>query len=137
MSDICTRTDPDDVENLRVETVRNGRLLRVVFHGECDFSMIPELDQALQDVELDEIRLVQLDLTHLTFADVATIRTLAVFAGNARRTGLDVESWGEHHTLAKVAGLLHLHDELGLTRPTPRRRVRNERSTGDVEAREF
>ena len=79
--------DADGVQGLRVETVEDEHVLRVALHGECDFSRIHELDQALRNITLDGARLVHLDLTHLAFADVATIRRLAAFTGHAKRTG--------------------------------------------------
>ena len=86
----------------------------------CDFSKIHELDQALRNIELDGARLVHLDLTQLAFADVATIRRLAAFAGYAKRSGPDVTTCGARPTVRKVANLLRVQDDLGLSRPGPR-----------------
>ena len=115
MAHTATSRDPDGVQGLRVETLQGAHILRVALHGECDFSRIHELDQVLRSIELDGARLVDLDLTHLTFADVATIRRLAAFAGHMKRTGHDVTTNGAHHTLRKVADLLHVQDDLGLS----------------------
>lgn len=114
MADAATTTGPGNVTGLRVDTVTDGPVLRVVLHGECDFSTVSHLDQALQGVELVGSRRVDLDLTHLDFADVATIRRLAAFAGNAKRAGQDVATRGAHPTLLKVADLLQVRGELGL-----------------------
>lgn len=114
MADAATTTGPDNVLGLRVETVTDGHVLRVVLHGECDFSTVSDLDRALEGVELVGSRRVYLDLTHLAFADVATIRRLAAFAGDAKRAGQDVATCGAQPTLRKVADLLHVHSELGL-----------------------
>ena len=111
---VHTATDPRGADALRVETVKDGHVLRVALHGESDFSTIHELDHALRNIELDGARLVHLDLTHLAFADVATIRRLAAFAGYAKRTGPDVTTCGAYPTMRKVADLLHLQDDLGL-----------------------
>ena len=113
------RVRPDGVQGLRVETLKGEHTLQVALHGECDFSNIHELDQALRNIELDGARLVHLDLTHPTFADVATIRRLAAFAGRAKRTGHDVTTNGAHHTLRRVADMLHVQDDLALSRPDP------------------
>ena len=115
MADMVTTTGAGDRGDLRVETARDGHVLRVALHGECDFSRVPDLDQTLRGLELDGSRLVYLDLTHLTFADVATIRHLAAFAGDAKRAGQDVATCGVHPTLRKVADLLQVHGELGLS----------------------
>lgn len=114
MADAATTTGPGDVGGLRVETVADGPVLRVALHGECDFSTVGHLEQTLRGLELDGSRLVFLDLTHLAFADVATIRHLAAFAGDAKRAGQDVATCGAHPTLRKVADLLQVHGELGL-----------------------
>jgi anti-anti-sigma regulatory factor len=110
----ATTRGPGDVDGLRVETVADGQVLRVALHGECDFSKVSYLEQTLQGLEFDGSRLVFLDLTHLAFADVATIRRLAAFAGHAKRAGKDVATGGAHPTLRKVADLLQVHGELGL-----------------------
>lgn len=102
------------MNGLRVETVVDGPVLRVALHGECDFSTVPDLDSALGGVELNGRRVVHLDLTHLAFADVATIRRIAAFAGDAQRSGQEVATSGAHPTLRKVADLLRVHGELGL-----------------------
>lgn len=115
MADAATTRGPDDVDGLRVETVADGPVLRVALHGECDFSKISYLEQTLRGLELNGSRLVFFDLTHLAFADVATIRHLAAFAGDAKRAGQDVATAGAHPTLRKVADLLQVHEDLGLT----------------------
>ncbi len=115
MADAVTTTGVGDVDGLRVETLTDGHVLRVVLHGECDFSTVPDLDQTLRSLELTGSRVVYLDLTHLAFADVATIRHLAAFAGDAKRAGQDVATRGAHPTVRKVADLLQVHGELGLT----------------------
>lgn len=115
MAPRSTTTDADGVHGPHVETVEHEYVLRVVLHGECDFSRIPELDQALRNITLDGARLVHLDLTHLAFADVATIRRLAAFTADAKRTGHDVTTSGAHHGLRQVADLLQARDALGLS----------------------
>ena len=114
MANTGVRTAPDDAQDLRVETLEDDRTLRVVLHGECDFTLIQKLDQGLPKLTPDTARLVQLDLTYLAFADTATIRALAMFARNARRTGHDVQTFGAHPTVVKVADLLHVQPDLGL-----------------------
>jgi anti-anti-sigma regulatory factor len=108
-------TYPDDARELRVVTVEDDRALRVVLRGECDFSRIQELDQGLPRLQPGGPQLVQLDLTHLAFADSATICALAQFARHARGTGHDVQTFGAHPAVAKVAGLLDVELDLGLT----------------------
>ena len=114
MADTATTTGLDDAHGLRVETVADGPVLRVALYGECDVATVSDLDRALQRIELFGSRQVHLDLSHLGFADVATIRRLATFAGDAKRAGQDVATCGVHPVLQKVAHLLQVHGELGL-----------------------
>ena len=114
MAQTPTTTEADGVQGPHVETVEDEHVLRVVLHGECDFSRIDELEQALGSITLDGAQLVQLDLADLAFADVATVRRLAVFTGDAKRTGHDVMTIGAHQTLRQVADLLEARDDLGL-----------------------
>jgi len=107
-------TGLDDVQGLRVESVADGPVLRVALYGECDFSTVSDLDRALQGIELIGSRQVHLDLTHLGFADVATMRRLATFAGDAKRAGQDVATCGANPMLRKVVDVLQVHGELGL-----------------------
>ena len=69
MAPRSTTTDADGVHGPHVETVEHEYVLRVLLHGECDFSRVPELDQALRNITLDGARPVHLDLTHLAFAE--------------------------------------------------------------------
>ena len=114
MARTATTTDDDRGQGPRVHSVTDEHVLRVVLHGESDVSTLDELDRALADVTLDGARLVHLDLAHLAFADVATIRRLAAFTGHAKRAGHDVTTSGAHHTLRTVADLLDAQDDLGL-----------------------
>ena len=107
-------TDPDEKNNLRVETIKGEDIAWVVLHGEADISTLRELDAALEHVELDGATSVHLHLTELDFADAATIRRLTDFAQQVRRTGHDVKTCGASPTLRKVARLLQVHDDLGL-----------------------
>jgi ABC-type transporter Mla MlaB component len=115
MAHTATTSDADGVQELRVHSVTHKHVLRIAVHGESDFSTLHELDRALADITLDGARLVHLDLAHLAFADVATVRRLAAFTGDAKRSGHDVTTSGAHHTLRKVADLLHAQDDLGLS----------------------
>jgi anti-anti-sigma factor len=115
MAHAARTADADGTQGPRVETFRDEHVVRVALHGECDFSTIHELDQVLRSITLDGAPMVHLDLTDLAFADVATIRRLAAFTGNAKRTGHEVTTSGAHHTLRKVAELLHTQDDLGLS----------------------
>lgn len=114
MSHKDSLTDPDDVNNLRVETVKGEDIAWVVLQGEADISTLGDLEAALDHVELHGAKSVHLHVTELDFADAATIRRLTVFARQAKRTGRDVKTCGASPTLRKVAHLLRVHDDLGL-----------------------
>jgi ABC-type transporter Mla MlaB component len=115
MSDTLASTDPDGVEDVRVENTVVGDVARVILHGELDFSMLDQLDVALDNIPLDGTRLLQLDLSQLVFADTAAVRRLAAFAAATRAAGHDVKTLGANRTFCKVAAVLHVQGDLGLT----------------------
>lgn len=115
MSDALASTDPDGVEDFRAEIAVVGGVARVVLRGELDFSMLDQLDVALENSPPDGARVVQLDLSQLVFADTAAVRRLAAFTAAARAAGHDVETVGANRTFCKVAAVLRVQDDLGLT----------------------
>ena len=115
MSDTLASTDPDGVENVRVETTVVEGVARITLHGEVDFSMLDQLDAALGDAPSEGVWLVQVDLAQLVFADTAAVRRLAAFTDAARQTGHQVETIGASRTLCRVAAVLGVQDDLGLT----------------------
>lgn len=115
MSDTLASTGPDGVESFRVETTVVGGVARVILHGELDFSMLDQLDVVLEDAPLDGTRFLQLDLSHLVFADTAAVRRLAAFAASTRADGRDVMTFGANQTFRTVAAVLLVQDDLGLT----------------------
>ncbi|MGY2875016.1 anti-anti-sigma factor [Marmoricola sp. URHA0025 HA25] len=108
-------TNPYGAQALRAETSADDSVARVVLRGEADFSTLGELDEALEAVEHEGARAIQLVVGELHFADAATIRRLTAFAREARRTGRDVTTVGANHAIRRVIGLLHAEDDLGLT----------------------
>jgi ABC-type transporter Mla MlaB component len=64
---------------------------------------------------LDDGVLVQLDVRHLRFADVAALRLLGRFARQAQRAGHRVTTRGAGKTLREVADPLGVADDLGLS----------------------
>ena len=115
MSGTLASTDLGGVENIEVETAVFGGVARVILHGELDFSMLDQLDVALENTPLDGTRFVQLDLSQLVFADTAAVRRLAAFTAAARAAGHDVKTFGANRTFRTVAAVLHVQDDLGLT----------------------
>jgi ABC-type transporter Mla MlaB component len=115
MSDTCASTNPDGVENVQVETIVVGGVARVILSGELDFSSLDQLDAALDDVLLEGTRFLQLDVAQLVFADTAAVRRLGAFTAAARQTGHQVETIGANRTFHRVAAVLDVQDDLGLT----------------------
>jgi anti-anti-sigma regulatory factor len=115
MSDTLASTDPDGLASFQVETTVIGGVARVILHGELDFSMLDQLDVVLEDIQLDGTRFLQLDLSQLVFADTAAVRRLAAFTAAARTAGHDVVTVGANRTFGKVAAVLRVQDDLGLT----------------------
>jgi anti-anti-sigma factor len=107
-------TDPEDVHNLRIETIKGEGIAWVILQGEADISTLRDLEAALEHVELNGAKSVHLHVTDLDFADAATIRRLTIFARRARRTGHHIKTCGASPTLHKVARLLRVQDDLGL-----------------------
>ncbi len=89
-------------------------VLRVSIDGEADLCTLDQLTRRLRDLDLDEGVQVQLELTQLRFADVATVRLLGCFARQAQHTGHHVTTDGAGNTFRKVAALLGVLDDLGL-----------------------
>lgn len=115
MSETLPSTDPDGVDDIQVETTVVGDAARIILHGEVDFSMLAQLDAALGDAPLEGIRFLQLDLAQLVFADTAAVRRLVAFTAAARRTGHEVETIGANRSFRKVAAVLDVQHDLGLT----------------------
>lgn len=99
---------------LSVRVVDRDSGVWVILRGEADIVTLGDLEAALARVELDVPGPVHLDVTELTFADVATIRTLAVFARRAAWAGHVVRTYGARPTLRKVATILGFHSDLGI-----------------------
>lgn len=103
-----------DTHTLRVETVKREDVAWVILQGEADLATLQELEAALTRVQLDDTKAVHLHLARLTFADVASLRQLTMFARSAKQAGRDIRTCGANPTLRKVARLLEVHEDLGL-----------------------
>lgn len=104
-----------DGAHLDVAVTRSPGVLCVRLEGEVDFSTLADLGDPLRHLELDVGALVHLDASQLRFADVAAVRLLARFARQAQRTGHDVQTSGAGPTFRKVAAILEVDDDLGLS----------------------
>ena len=99
---------------LRVQIVNLDASVWVILQGEADIATLQDLKAALANVELNDPRPLYLDVTDLTFADVATIHQLAMFAQQARQSGNSVRTCGARPTLRKAASILGFHTDLGI-----------------------
>ncbi len=108
-------TSHDDPHPLRVETLKRDDAAWVILQGEADLATLQDLETALARIPLDDAKVVHLHLDRLTFADVATLRRLTAFARNAKLSGHDIQTCGANAMIRKVARLLAVHEDLGLT----------------------
>jgi anti-anti-sigma factor len=105
---------PTDGVRLGIETRRRGGVITITLRGEADIATVDRLGATLGQVEVEDARVVHVDLTELDFADVATLRQLMLFARRARSNGHQVTTGGAKPVLRKVTGLLGGEDTLGL-----------------------
>jgi anti-anti-sigma factor len=108
-----SRTDLRDL-SLRVETVHEALATRIILIGEADIANVDALEAALAGVCLAGASQVQLQVSELAFADVATLRLLMAFARQTRRSGRQVVTLGAKPVLEKVARILGADADLGL-----------------------
>ena len=108
-------TGTDDMHGLRIETVKRENVAWVILQGEGDIATLQQLEDALTRISLDDAESVHLHLDRLDFADVATVRQLTRFARSAKDAGRDLRTCGAQPAIRKVARLLAVHKELGLT----------------------
>ena len=111
---MASRSDPDH-PSIRVETIDEGQMVRVVLIGEADIANLDTLQAALAGVEPDGARAVQLHVSELAFVDIAALRALAAFAAQMKSTGRNVATFGATPVVEKVARILDVDDTLGLS----------------------
>lgn len=114
MTQQITATEAVHSPTLVVEVDDRAASVRVVLRGEGDIATLLGLEDALARVTLGDARPVHLDLSGLTFADVATMRRLVVFAREARRSGHTVRTCGARPALRRVADILVYTVDLGI-----------------------
>jgi len=103
-----------EMDRVHVGTRAAPGVLCVSIDGEADLCTLDQLTRRLRDLDLGDGVHVQLELTQLRFADVATVRLLGCFARHAHHTGHQVTTQGAGNTFRKVALLLGVQDDLGL-----------------------
>jgi anti-anti-sigma factor len=110
--------DPGDAR-LRVEAVHDENAAWITIHGEADIANVDQLEAALDSIPLDGAKTVKLQVSDLTFVDVAALRQLTTFTRRMKQSGRTVMTCGARPTLQRMALELDVQDELGLPRPGP------------------
>ncbi len=100
---------------LRIETGNQDGATWLTLRGEADIASLEDLQDALASIKLNGCTCVHLNVAGLDFADVATLRQLALFARQARQEARAVTTCGATAVIRKVACLLSVDEELGLT----------------------
>jgi anti-anti-sigma factor len=98
-----------------VETARDEHAARIILHGEIELRTVEALEAAFTSIELDGQRTVQIEVSDLDFVDAAALRRLAALAMRLRQGGYDVTTRGARPVLQRMARVLELSDELGLS----------------------
>lgn len=100
--------------SLDIETRVKDSAVWIAIRGEADLSNLAQLDRALSSVVLNGHQAVRVDLSDLSFIDVAALRRLTVFARQLRERGCDVATSDATPLLRRVVRLLSGQDALGL-----------------------
>ena len=100
---------------LTIETVSSELAAWITVHGEADIANVDQLKAALASVELAGRESVHIHVYDLQFADVASVRELAIFAIRAKQSGVTITICGAQPRLHRLARLMQVDGELGLT----------------------
>lgn len=110
---MTSSSKPGDAR-IRVDAVDGESTARIIIRGEADAANADNLKDALDSIVLDGARTVQLDVSDLTFADVAALRQLTAFAHHMRQDRRAVKTCGAQPTLHRMVLMLDVQGELGL-----------------------
>ncbi len=110
--------NPGDAR-LSVEAFHDENAAWIIIHGEADIANVDHLEAALDSIHLDGAKTVKLQVSDLTFVDVASLRQLTTFTRRMKQGGRTVLTVGARPTLQRMAIELDVQDELGLPRPGP------------------
>jgi len=109
-----SRDEPDEVA-LTVEVVHDERTAKVSIIGEADITNLERFRGALDSIELDGEKGVEIQVSELKFIDVASLRQLTAFARHAKETGHDVTTSGATAIVRRAIRTLNLEDDVGLS----------------------
>ena len=104
---------------LSVEAVHDENAASIIVQGEADIANVDHLEAALGSIELNGAKTVKLQVSELTFVDVAALRQLTAFARRMKQDGRTVLTSGAGLTLQRMALELDVQGELGLPGPGP------------------
>lgn len=108
------------VAQLTVRLSPSGRIAVVSPHGELDVAEAPSLRACLLDVlPRPWVRLLIVDLVHVTFLDLVALGVLEEVAGQGQRRGTTVSVTNAHGVVAKVIRLAGSAEVLGVRLPGP------------------
>lgn len=110
---MTSRTRPDP-GHLIVETREDGPITRVILQGEADSTNVTDLENALAGIAPDDAHLIQLDVSGLTFIDVAALRRLTIFARQMKEAGRVIRTHDAQPILEHLVRLVGVDDDLGL-----------------------
>jgi anti-anti-sigma regulatory factor len=87
----------------------------ILLHGQADYTNLSHLEAELTNLKLDGARCVHMHLGDLDFCDTASMRQLLLFARLVREGNREVITFGAGPTFRKVARLLGVAHELGIS----------------------
>ena len=101
--------------NLQVESMAQGRRLRVVVSGEVDVSNAEDLRAQIDAGLSDEtVREVEVDMAEVSYIDSTGIRVLVGSAHKAQDSGRDFQVLNPQANDLRSLGLLGVDEVLGL-----------------------
>jgi anti-anti-sigma factor len=110
---VTSSSNPGDAR-LTVEAAEDESAARIIIRGEADVANVDHLRAALDGIELDGAKTVQLHVSGLTFVDAAALRQLTTFARLMEQGGRTVLTCGARPTLHRMAVELEVREHLGL-----------------------
>jgi anti-anti-sigma factor len=108
----------DPVPDLDVVVMHCETNTCILIEGEADIASVGALAQALVEVDVTNSQAVELHLAGLRFCDAAGLGNLADFARRVRAAGSPVTAYEPSAMLRKMAQLMSLENELGISDAT-------------------
>lgn len=106
---------PVEACRLRVETIDHDHAVWILLRGEADIATLVHLEASLARIPIEGSKSVHLHVADLDFCDVSTLLQLTDFARTVTKAGQHVTTCGARPIIHKVARLLDVHGDLGMT----------------------